>query len=63
MEKCESVKVKRVLLYLAEKLQLPFLKKINLKKIDLGKGKRVVCKSGVFDPKYSITVPRKAGEQ
>lgn len=63
LEKCQSVKVKRILLYVAEKLELGFLKKINMKKIDLGKGKRVICKSGVFDQKYSITVPRNAGEQ
>ena len=59
LEKCTSVKVKRVFLYLSEKLELPFFKKLDLNKIDLGKGKRqVVSVNGQFDKKYQITVPR-----
>lgn len=63
LEKCTSVKVKRVFLYLSEKLELPFFKKLNLNKIDLGKGKRqVVSDSGQLNQKYQITVPRKYEE-
>lgn len=53
---CNSVKVKRVFLYLAEKLEMPFFGKLNLDKVDLGKGKRVVVAGGVLDKKYGITV-------
>ena len=62
LEDCNSIKVKRVFLYLAEKLNLPFLKKLKLEKIDLGSGKRVVVKGGTFDRKYNITVERKEEE-
>lgn len=58
LEKCRSVKVKRVFLYLSESLQLPFFKKLDLKKINLGSGKRLIVKNGVFNTKYQITVPK-----
>jgi hypothetical protein len=58
LEECNSVKVKRVFLYLAEKLELPFFDKLNLDKINQGKGKRVIVVGGVLDKKYEITVER-----
>jgi len=59
LERCTSVKVKRVFLYLSEKLELPYFKDINIKKIDLGNGKRqIIEENGTFDKKYQITVPR-----
>ena len=30
---------------------------LNLDKIDLGSGKRVIAKGGVYDKKYQITIP------
>lgn len=57
LEKCTSVKVKRVFLFLSEKLSLPFFKKLNLNTINMGKGKRVVFKNGKLNQKYKITVP------
>jgi hypothetical protein len=57
LEQCRSVKVKRLFLYMAEKLQLPWFSKLNLKSVDLGSGKRVIVKGGVLDKKYKITVP------
>jgi len=63
LEKCTSVKVKRVFLYLSEKLELPYFKKLDLTKIDLGIGKRQVIKeNGQLNQKYQITVPRKYEE-
>lgn len=62
LEECHSIKAKRIFLYLAEKLSLPFMKKINFKKISLGVGKRVVVKGGEFNKKYQITVDRNFGE-
>ena len=58
LETCTSLKVKRVFLYIATKLELPVLKKLDLKKIDLGKGKRVIVKGGKFNETFGITVPR-----
>ena len=42
----------------AEKINHPWFKKLNLGKIDLGSGKRVVFENGILDKKYNITVPK-----
>lgn len=54
----ESVLAKRVFLYVAEKLHMPFLKELDLSQINLGTGKRVVVEGGKLDKKYLITVDR-----
>lgn len=58
LEKCQSVKVKRLFLYLAEKAGHSWLSFLNLAQIDLGKGKRSLVKGGVFIEKYQIIVPK-----
>ncbi len=58
LESCNSVKVKRVFLYMLHHLDLPILKKIKMEKIELGKGKRVIVKNGKLDKIFNITVPR-----
>lgn len=58
LEMCRSVKVKRLFLFLAQKADLPWFKKLNADNLDLGKGKRLIVKHGVLDKKYEITVPR-----
>lgn len=58
LEKCRSVKVKRLFLYLAEKAGHSWFQRLDLKNVDLGKGKRSVVKNGVFVNKYGITVPK-----
>lgn len=63
LEKCTSVKVKRLFLHLAEKVNYPWFQKLDPTKIDLGKGKRVIFKGGMLDPKYQITVPKVANEE
>lgn len=57
LESCTSVKVKRLFLYLAEKVNHNWVNHINIEKIDLGSGKRSIVKNGVYDAKYKITVP------
>ena len=54
---CRSVKVKRLFLYMAERQEHPWLSKLDLSKINLGKGKRMIIPNGRFDTKYQITVP------
>ena len=54
---CRSVKVKRLFLYMAERQEHPWLSKLDLSKIYLGKGKRMIIPNGRFDTKYQITVP------
>lgn len=58
LEQCTSIKVKRLFLYLAEKVNHDWVKYLNLEKIDLGRGKRSIIKNGVYIPKYQITVPK-----
>ncbi len=58
MEKCTSVKVKRLFMYMAEKANHDWVNYINLEKIDFGKGKRSLVKNGIYIPKYQITVPK-----
>jgi len=57
LERCWSVKVKRLFLFFAEKCNHPWLPKVSLKKVKLGKGKRLIVKGGRFDSKYQISVP------
>jgi hypothetical protein len=58
LEENNSVKVKRLFLYMAEKAGHSWFNDLNLERIDLGKGKRSNVKDGVYDPKYQITIPR-----
>jgi hypothetical protein len=57
LENCNSIKVKRLFLHLAERFAHPWLKKLNLSKVDLGRGKRLIIKGGYFNSKYQIVVP------
>jgi hypothetical protein len=58
LEKCKSIKVKRIFLHLAERFQHPWLSELELQKINLGHGKRVIGDGGSYDPKYQISVPK-----
>lgn len=57
LEACASIKVKRLFLHLAEKQAHPWFQQLNLTKVSLGSGKRVLVPGGRLDPKYLITVP------
>ena len=54
---CKSVKVTRLLLFLAEHYQHAWFEKINYDYANLGSGKRRIVKDGILDKKYQITVP------
>jgi hypothetical protein len=58
LENCKSIKVKRLFLHLAKKVNHPWFKKLDLKKINLGTGKRVIFPNGILDPEYLITFPK-----
>lgn len=58
LEQCASVKVKRVFLYMAQKVGHQWLSRLDRDKIDLGKGKRSLVKGGVLDAEFQITLPR-----
>lgn len=57
LENCESVKVKRLFLYLAETQGHPWFNRLKLSSIDLGKGKRIIGEGGKFIPKYQLSLP------
>lgn len=57
LEQCHSVKVKRLFMYLAESHNHAWVRKLDLSKVDFGKGKRMIVKGGRLDTKYNITVP------
>ena len=57
LESCKSVKVKRIFMWMAEKLDHSWIKDLDLSKVGFGAGKRVVVKNGKLDKKYKITVP------
>lgn len=62
LEQCTSVKVKRLFMYMAEKANHTWVEYIDLEKIDFGSGKRSIVKSGIYDPKYKITLPHELGQ-
>ncbi len=57
LEISNSVKAKRLYLYLGNKFNHEWAKKIDRSKIDLGSGKRVLVKGGIYDPEFQITFP------
>jgi len=63
LEECRSVKVKRLFLHLAEACGLPWVGKLDIGRVDLGRGKRVIVAGGRFDAKYQIAVPESADQR
>jgi len=57
LDECRSIKVKRVFLFLADYCNHKWFERIEISKLDLGKGKRMLVKNGQLEPKYLITVP------
>ena len=55
---CRSIKVKRLFMFMAEKHGHPWVSDLDVSRLDLGKGKRMIVPKGSFDRKYRITVPR-----
>lgn len=58
LESCNSIKVKRLFLYMAGYNKYKWFKKLKLEKINIGFGKREIVKNGVLNKKYLITVPK-----
>jgi hypothetical protein len=63
LEKCNSIKVKRLFLYMASKANHQWLGFVDQSKIDLGTGDRVIVKGGVYISKYKISVPKELTEK
>ncbi|MGD9924843.1 MAG: type IV toxin-antitoxin system AbiEi family antitoxin domain-containing protein [Hyphomicrobiaceae bacterium] len=54
---CHNVKVKRLFFFFADRHQHAWLKRIDRKAVDLGRGKRMIAKGGRYEKRYLITVP------
>jgi Transcriptional regulator, AbiEi antitoxin, Type IV TA system/Transcriptional regulator, AbiEi antitoxin N-terminal domain len=57
LEDCQSIKVKRLFFFFADRHAHAWLKRLERERIDLGTGKRMLVRGGKLDPQYGITVP------
>jgi len=57
LEGCRSVKAKRAFLVLARHAGHAWYHRLETHSLDLGKGKRQLCKGGRLDKEYQVTVP------
>ena len=57
LENCKSVKVKRLFLYFAERINHSWFKYLDINKIDLGVGKRSLTERGLLVSKYKLVLP------
>lgn len=57
LERCASIKVKRLFMILAEIEGHSWLQRIDTSRINFGSGKRSLIKGGYLHPGYNITVP------
>jgi len=62
LKKCNSVKVKRIFLLMAEKSGHLWFQFLDTKNIDLGDGKRMIGKHTVYNSKYQISIPKELME-
>ena len=56
LEACSSIKVKRLFLYMAEKIKHDWFYALQIEKINLGSGKRIITKGGKLNTKYNIVI-------
>ena len=56
LENCRSIKVNRLFLYMAEKINSEWFKEINSSTINLGAGPRSLAKNGIYVPKFYINI-------
>ncbi len=59
---CNSVKVKRLFLYMAEKANHGWYNFLKTESINLGSGDRMITKKGVYNSKYLISIPTELEE-
>ena len=57
LEGCTSVKVKRLFLYMAEKSEHQWFKALDISKVELGSGDRLITPGGKYVGKYGIVIP------
>ncbi len=58
LENCNSIKVKRLFLFMASKAHHQWWDFVDQSRIELGTGDRVIVKGGVYISKYKISIPK-----
>lgn len=58
LENCNSIKVKRLFLFMADKAGLPVMKHLDLARIDLGTGNRAIVREGAYNATYQLVLPK-----
>lgn len=58
LERCHSIKVVRLFLYMAEKANHGWLKYLDKAKFKIGIGDRSIVKNGIYIASHKITVPK-----
>ena len=58
LEQCQSIKVKRLFLFMAEHAGHGWVRHLDRSQIEIGHGKRSLAAGGVYVPKYQIIVPQ-----
>lgn len=58
LEKCNSIKVKRLFLFMASKANHQWLDFVDQSRVELGSGDRILVKGGVYISKYRISIPK-----
>lgn len=59
---CNSIKVKRLFLYMAEKVNHKWFQFLELDELELGSGDRMIVENGAYNSKYKITIPKELAE-
>lgn len=59
LSKCIVIQAKRLFLWFGKRHNLQWVSSLDLSKIHLGPGKRMIVKGGTLDKEFQITVPRK----
>ncbi len=62
LENCDSYKVNRLFLFLAEKARHQWLDFMDTSKIKLGNGNRRLTENGTYVAKYQLTIPKELAE-
>lgn len=59
LERCKSVRVKRVFMVLAREARHTWYERLNQSSLNLGKGKRQIFNGGRLDKEFLVTVPER----
>lgn len=57
LERCASTKVNRLFLYMAEKAGHPWFRAVDVSRIHIGSGRRMIVPTGKYVRKYNMTIP------